>query len=225
MSDLLDNVTFPEEWPFKEDDFKRYDEGEDAIFYSEPRFVTHIDDGAIGALTKWYGENLPPTGTPGAAVLDICSSWISHYPEGYSLGRVVGLGMNELELERNSQLDEFVVKDLNEDPKLPFEDNSFDAVTNAVSVDYLVHPQALFAEIARVLKPGGIAAMSFSNRCFPTKAIDIWTRTSDADHVVIVAAYFHYQGNFERARVADISPNAGRSDPMYVVYATKKKEE
>ena len=46
-----------------------------------------------------------------------------------------GLGMNEAELARNGVLTEFAVHDLNVDPRLPYEDNSFDVVTNAVSVD------------------------------------------------------------------------------------------
>ncbi len=55
------------------------------------------------------------------------------------------------------------------DATLPYEDNSFDVVTNAVSVDYLTRPLEVFREMHRVLKPGGQAIMSFSNRCFPTK--------------------------------------------------------
>lgn len=218
---VLANVTWPEEWPFKPDDFLRYDERPDTEFYSFPRIVTHIDDAAIGALTKYYEGALPPPGTPGAAVLDMCSSWISHYPKGYKQERVVGMGLNEEELRRNPVLTEFLVQDLNANPKLPFEDNTFDAITNAVSVDYLSKPLEIFKEMRRVLKPGALAAMSFSNRCFFTKAISIWTSTGDVDHCYIVGAYFHYAGGFEPAQVLDISPNRGRTDPMYVVYARK----
>jgi len=163
-------------------------------------------------------------GQSDTAILDICSSWISHLPKGYSAGKIVGLGMNEEELKANPALTDWIVKDLNEDPTLPFDDNTFDAVLNAVSVDYLTKPLPLFREISRVLKPGGQAIMSFSNRCFPTKAIGIWTRVGDADHVLIVGSYFHYSGAFTALQAKDISPPRNPifgGDPMYVVFANK----
>ncbi|KAG1673216.1 hypothetical protein FOA52_013096 [Chlamydomonas sp. UWO 241] len=221
VEQVLRDPKWPEKFPFPESAFKRYDEEVDTVFYDTPRFVFHIDDKAVAAVTKFYKTNLP-TG-PDAAVLDICSSWVSHYPEGYSAGRVAGLGMNGAELARNTQLSEFSVQDLNKNPKLPYDDNSFDAITNVVSVDYLTKPMEVFKEMHRCLKPGGTAIMSFSNRCFPTKAISIWTQTGDLDHVYIVGSYFHYSvpGGFSEPEARDISPGRG-SDPMYVVFATKK---
>ena len=112
-----------------------------------------------------------------------------------------------------------MVRDLNENPTLPYEDGTFDVVTNAVSVDYLTRPLEVMKEVRRVLKPGGLAIMSFSNRCFPTKAIAIWTATGDPDHIWIVGSYFHFAGGFEAPQARDISPNPGRTDPMYVVFA------
>lgn len=218
---VLQNVQWPEQFPFSKEDFARYDESPDTVFYDAPRFVTHIDDPAIRALTKYYTTALPASNTPGVAVLDMCSSWISHYPKGYKQERIVGLGLNEAELKKNEVLTEYVVQDLNVNPILPFADNSFDAITNVVSVDYLTKPLEIFKEMHRVLKPGGLAAMSFSNRCFFTKAISIWTSTGDIDHVMIVGSYFHYTGGFEPPRALDISPNPGRSDPMYIVYSRK----
>ncbi|KAK4434145.1 hypothetical protein Salat_0577200 [Sesamum alatum] len=218
---VLDNVEWPEQFPFKDEDFQRFDESPDTLFYDSPRFVTHIDDPAIAALTKYYSEVLPPSNTPGVALLDMCSSWVSHYPKGYKQSRIAGMGLNEAELKQNPVLTEYVVQDLNVDPKLPFEDNTFDVITNVVSVDYLAKPIDVFKEMSRILKPGGLAIMSFSNRCFWTKAISIWTSTGDADHVMIVGAYFHYAGGFEPPKAVDISPNPGRTDPMYVVYSRK----
>jgi len=176
---VLEDPQWPEAWPFKPEHFERFDETSDVEFYSYPRFVTHIDDAAIGALTDFYSQVFPATGQKDVAVLDICSSWISHYPAGYTAGRISGLGMNEEELARNKVLTDFVVKDLNKEPILPYDNNTFDIVTNAVSVDYLNKPLQVFKEINRVLKPGGLAIMSFSNRCFPTKAISLWTATGD----------------------------------------------
>ncbi|CAN4077095.1 unnamed protein product [Withania somnifera] len=221
IEQVLKNVEWPEQFPFKDEDFQRFDESSDTLFYEMPRFVTHIDDQAIAALTKYYSEVLPSSNTPGVAVLDMCSSWVSHYPAGYKQERIVGMGMNEEELKRNPVLTEYVVQDLNNNPKLPFGDNTFDVITNVVSVDYLTKPLDVFKEMSRVLKPGGLAIMSFSNRCFWTKAISIWTSTGDADHVMIVGSYFHYAGGFEPPQAVDISPNPGRSDPMYIIYSRK----
>ena len=131
----------------------------------------------------------PASGQKDVALLDVCSSWISHYPEGYEAGRISGLGMNEDELQKNPILTDYVVRDLNENPSLPYEDNTFDVVTNAVSVDYLTRPLEMMKEVNRVLKPGGLAVMSFSNRCFPTKAVSIWTATGDLDHIWICLLY------------------------------------
>ncbi|KAI7988466.1 Demethylmenaquinone methyltransferase [Camellia lanceoleosa] len=221
IEQVLKNVEWPEQFPFKEEDFQRFDESPDTSFYESPRFVTHIDNPAIAALTKYYSEVFPPSNTPGIAILDMCSSWVSHFPAGYKQDRIVGMGMNEEELKRNPVLTEYVVQDLNVNPRLPFEDNSFDVITNVVSVDYLTKPMDVFKEMSRILKPGGLAVMSFSNRCFWTKAISIWTSTGDADHAMIVGSYFHYAGGFEPPQAVDISPNPGRSDPMYIVYSRK----
>ena len=130
-------------------------------FYSAPRFVTHIDDGAIASLTSYYRDNLQPNGD----VLDLCSSWVSHLPNDLPLGRVVGLGMNARELEANERLTEFVQVDLNVSPKLPFDDNSFDACLNVVSVDYLCRPKEVFEEMHRVLRPGGQAISALPCPC------------------------------------------------------------
>ncbi|KAM7515624.1 hypothetical protein LguiA_005207 [Lonicera macranthoides] len=221
VEQVLKDVEWPEQFPFKEEDFQRFDESPDTVFYEAPRFVTHIDDPAIAALTKYYSEVFPPSNTPGVALLDMCSSWVSHFPAGYKQERIVGMGLNEEELKRNPVLTEYIVQDLNVNPKLPFEDNSFDVITNVVSIDYLTKPIDVIKEMCRILKPGGMAIISFSNRCFFTKAISIWTSTGDAEHVMIVGAYFHYAGGFEPPQAVDISPNPGRSDPMYIVYSRK----
>ncbi|KAF6142870.1 hypothetical protein GIB67_021826 [Kingdonia uniflora] len=221
VEQALNNMEWPDQFPFRDEDFQRFDESADSVFYDSPRFVTHIDDPAIAALTRYYSKVFPPSNTAGISLLDLCSSWVSHFPAGYNQDKIVGMGMNEEELKRNPVLTEYIVQDLNINPKLPFEDNSFDVITNVVSVDYLNKPLDVFKEMCRILKPGGLAVMSFSNRCFFTKAISIWTSTSDADHAIIVGSYFHYAGGFEPPQAVDISPNPGRSDPMYIVYSRK----
>lgn len=216
---VLATPKWPAEWPFKPIDFARQDESSDSIFYGTERLVHHIDDGARAALTKYYKENIPV----GSDVLDICSSWVSHYPSDLKLGRVVGLGMVEGELKVNPQLTEYTVKDLNLEPKMPYKDNSFDVVTCVVSADYLNKPLEVFGEISRVLKKGGKAIISQSNRCFPTKAINIWLNTNDTEHVFIIGCYFHYAGGFDPPVSKDISPGLlpGMGDPMFIIEATK----
>lgn len=217
VADVLKNPKWPERWPFRPEDFQRQDESSDAYFYDQPRLVYHIDDYAVGALTKYYQSVFKE----GSNVLDICSSWVSHFPKDVKLGRTSGLGMNAKELAQNKQLTDYVAKDLNVDPIFPFEDNTFDFVTCVVSVDYLTRPLEVFSEIRRVLKPGGSAVISQSNRCFPTKAIDIWLKTNDLEHIFIIGAYFHYAGGFEKAESIDISPAPGLSDPMFIIQAKK----
>jgi SAM-dependent methyltransferase len=215
---VLKEPKFPDSWPYTDADFARMDESSDALFYDQARLVYHIDDPCVAALTKYYREHIKD----GEDVLDICSSWVSHYPKDWKGGKVVGLGMNEYELSQNPQLTDYVVKDLNSDPTFPFEDASFDKVTCVVSIDYLNKPLEVVKEIGRVLRPGGEAIISMSNRCFPTKAFQIWLKTSDVEHIFIVGSFFHYSGMFEPPTSEDRSPNPGRSDPLYIVKAARK---
>ena len=211
-------MTTPEpaaEHPFEDAHFRRVDESDDARFYVDPRLVAHIDDDAIAALTAHYRTAL----SPGGRVLDLMSSWISHWPDDLLPSRAAGLGMNAEELRHNPALDDWVVHDLNRDPTLPYADASFDAVTIAVSVQYLTRPLDVFADIARVLSPGGVCVVSFSNRCFPTKAVALWQGLNDDGHVRQVGSYFHYTGVYDRIEAYDLSPAKGQSDPLYVVQA------
>ena len=192
--------------------FSRADEGDDAGFYAADRFVTHIDDRAIAAVGAVYGE-LGATGV----VLDLCSSWISHLLAAPA--RLVVLGMNRAELAANPMADERVVQDLNADPALPFPDATFDAVTCTVSIDYLVRPVEVLTEVARVLVAGGWVAMTYSNRCFPTKAIRGWLATSDEDHGDLVATYLRLVGGFTEPSISLRTPLTGRGDPLWAVWA------
>jgi SAM-dependent methyltransferase len=216
---VLQNPQWPSEWPYSESDFRRMDEDDDTIFYDQARLVYHIDDPCVAALTKYYQEHLQP----GDNVLDVCSSWVSHYPPDWKAGpKVVGLGMNEYELQQNKVLTEYVVKDLNSDPIFPFPDATFDKVTCVVSIDYLNKPLEVVKEIGRVLRPGGAAIISMSNRCFPTKAFQIWLNTNDLEHIFMVGSFFNYSGMFDPPTSEDRSPNPGRSDPLYIVKAIRK---
>lgn len=196
----------------RDEHFQREDDSDDAFFYREPRLVTHIDDEAIAALTAFYRQLIPD----GALVLDLMTSWVSHFPAGKRLAGVAGLGMNMVELENNPVLTERVVQDLNKNPVLPWDDATFDAAVVTVSVQYLVRPQDVFADVGRVLKPGAPFAVAYSNRCFPTKAVAIWQSLGPRDHAELIGLYFRLSGMFEPAQAHNISPGPGH-DPMYVV--------
>ena len=199
---------------------RRVDETDDAIFYSQPRIVKHIDEPACTALTEYFRKMLPPNGE----ILDLMSSCISHLPENIDYKNVVGLGMNQIELEANSRLSSYLIHNLAVNPKLPFVNNSFDACTLTVSVQYVVHPLSVFQEIGRVLRPNRPCIVSFSNRCFPTKAVSIWHQLSDMGHAQLVTHYFDGSGVFGPPETADISPNRGKTDPLIVVCAKSENK-
>ncbi len=200
---------------------QRYDETDDAGFYVQPRLVEHIDEGAIAAVVAAHRELLPA----GGVILDCMSSWVSHLPGDVRYARVVGLGMNATELAANARLDEYVVHDLNRVPRLPFEEDSFDGIEMCVSIQYLRNPVAVLADLARVAKPGAPLVISYSNRCFPTKAVAIWQRLADRERGRLVQTYLEATGRWGSVAVLDRSqPVPGgppRRDPLYVVTARR----
>jgi len=170
----------------------------DTYFYSVPRICTHVDDSFLSQLTQLYRERIPAEST----VLDLCSSWISHLPEEVEYRQVVGHGMNEMELMKNRRLSYFFVRNLNEEPQLDqFDDQTFDAVVCCVSVQYLQYPEKVFAEMYRVLKPGGVVIMSFSNRMFYQKAISAWRDGTGYSRVQLVKQYFSCISGFTEPEV------------------------
>ncbi len=198
--------------PFPPGFFDRADPASDDEFYAPTRLVTHIDDRAIEAVGALYEE----LGIDGE-VLDLMGSWVSHFPAPPA--RLTVLGMNARELEANPMASETVVHDLNADPRLPLADESFDAAVCCVSVDYLVHPVEVFAEVARVLRRGGPFVCTFSNRCFPTKAISGWLYANDEQHVEIVTDYFRRAGGWGEAVADRRTPASHSGDPLFAVWA------
>ncbi len=206
---------------------QKLDESNDALFYEYPRFVNHVDERFIEQLTELYQERLQPN----SCILDLMSSWVSHLPSEMDFARVAGHGMNAEELAKNPRLDSYVVQNLNENQALPFADRTFDAVLNTVSVQYLQQPEAVFAEVYRVLKPGGIAIVSFSNRMFYQKAIAAWRDSSDANHIALVKRYFESVKGFSQPEVIanqgpPINPilqmmGMASNDPFYAVIAER----
>jgi SAM-dependent methyltransferase len=172
--------------------FAKIDRANDDLFYAQPRLVTHIDGAAVDALTRLYAQLLPSKGT----VLDLMSSWVSHLPSSF-VGEAIGHGMNRKELAANARLKRFFVQNLNTDVQLPLAAASFDAALCCVGVQYLARPDEVFAEIARVLRPDAPFVVSFSNRCFPTKAVAVWRALDANGHAELVAFYLR-NASFQR---------------------------
>lgn len=204
----------------------KLDDTDDQLFYDYPRFVTHVDTGFIQHLTDLYRQRLQPN----TRILDLMSSWVSHLPDEVQFDHVEGHGLNAEELARNPRLDHYFVQDLNQNQKLPLPDQSFDAVLNTVSAQYLQYPEAVFAEVCRTLKPGGVMIVSFSNRMFYQKAIQAWRDNSEAQRIELVKRYFISVPGFGPTEVVArpsgsgllqwLNPAAG--DPFYAVIAARQ---
>jgi SAM-dependent methyltransferase len=198
--------------------FARIDETDDRLFYAEPRIVTHIDDNAIVAIKEFFDQTLPRD----AAILDLMSSAFSHLPDGFPTQRIVGLGLNTVELQVNPVLDEYVIHDLNTNSTLPFDDGEFAAVIMTVSMQYLTKPVEVFREVHRILQLGGPFIVIFSNRLFPTKAVYIWRVTSDTEHAELVQHYFRLAGGYTEITFLNRTPQTDEyTDPVYIVMANK----
>jgi len=199
--------------------FRRLDDSDDESFYLIPRLVVHIDDAAIKKVGDIYREHLPR----GGAILDLMSSWRSHLPSELKPSRVVGFGLNRSEMENNPALTEIVVHNLNRSAQMAFEDASFDAAVMTVSVQYLIHPIEVFAEVGRVLRPGAPFIVTFSNRMFPTKAVAIWTNASEQQRIDLVGYYFTRSAAFAKIEVIDRS--SGETDPVWAVLGYRRERK
>jgi len=196
--------------------FRRSDETPDQVFYGPPRLVTHIDDRAIAAVGAVY-EHLNVAGR----VLDLMSSWVSHFRRPPL--ELTVLGMNAAELDANSMASVRVVHDLNTAPELPCEDATFDAAVCCVSVDYLTQPIEVFRSVRRVVVVGAPLVITFSNRLFATKAIHGWLATDDEGHVDIVAEYFRRAGGWSEPQAMLATPPNTPGAPLYAVWATAER--
>ena len=191
--------------------FAKQDSADDLAFYAPPRLVTHIDEGAVAALTAHYRELVPEN----ERVLDLMSSWVSHLPPDRTYAAVVGHGMNAKELAANPRLDRWFVQDLNRDTTLQLDGRSFDAALCCVGAQYLQQPVAVFTEVRRVLAPAAPFLVSFSNRCFPTKAVAIWRSLDTSGHAALVRLYLERAG-FSQITV-DVLADGCAGDPLIAV--------
>ena len=193
------------------DAFVKEDGSDDADFYAPARLVTHIDEAATLALTAYYRATLPA----GGVILDLMSSWVSHLPPEVLFTEVIGQGMNALELRSNPRLSRSFLQDLNRTPVLPLQADSCDAALCCVGVQYLQRPLEVFTEVLRVLRTGAPFIVSFSNRCFPTKAVAIWQSLDARGHTALVRLYLERAGF--RGISAEVLRDASEGDPLITV--------
>ncbi|HYP04545.1 MAG TPA: methyltransferase domain-containing protein [Cyanobium sp.] len=203
---------------------RKLDDGDDALFYAEPRFVQHLDGGFRSRLTVLYRERIPA----GAVVLDLMSSWVSHLPDDIAYGEVIGHGLNARELEANPRLDRHWVQNLNENQTLPLADASVDAVLIVAGWQYLQQPEAVAAELLRIVRPGGQLIVAFSNRMFFQKAPQIWNEGTDQQRLRYVAKVLEAQGWPPPELIAEATRAegplgwlGGQGDPFLAVIAVK----
>jgi predicted DsbA family dithiol-disulfide isomerase/SAM-dependent methyltransferase/glutaredoxin len=212
-----------EEWPYNAGSFTRIDETDDSSMYANPRFTLHIDQWAAQAVSEFYRTIFTPMQNE-FTVLDMCSSWTCHYPpSAVKSAKISLMGLNEPELAANRLGFEYKLQDLNKTVQVPWESESFDFVTMLCSVDYLTQPRQVFEEMYRVLRPGGMAVIGFSNRYFANKVVAHWAQ-AEADGtamVEIVCNYFHFSGNWHCIQSLDISPKQPGADPMWMVTAVR----
>jgi len=207
---------------------KRDNQGDDGQFYQAPRFVHHLDKIARSHVQQIYERQL----SPGMKILDLMSSWQSHLPETLTDCQVTGIGLNREELKKNEQLTDYRVHDLNKKPVLPCQDHSFDAVVCTVSMEYLIHPREIMAEVARILCPAGIFIVILSDRWFPGKQIEQWTDLHPFERQGFVLQYFLNEDSFCELETETIrgyprpaedkySDRKSLSDPLFVVRGRK----
>jgi SAM-dependent methyltransferase len=209
--------------------FQRLDDSDDSEFYKLDRFVNHLDKLALSTVETIIGT-LVVEKNP--VILDLMAGWNSHIPDSINPSVVFGLGLNENELKKNEKISRYLLHDINSDPKLTFPENTFDVVLNTVSVDYMTKPISIFREVGRVLKPGGLFLVIFSNRMFPQKAVKVWRDSNEEERIILVEDYFKGTGLFQKPELF-VSKGRPRpesdkyshlnipSDPVYALYAEK----
>jgi len=186
---------------------------DDTAFYAKPRLVDHLDTTALGYWRDFTGRFVQD----GMTVLDLMASHDSHLPPQVRPASLTGLGMNATELEENSALTTRLVHDLNANPTLPCATASFDRVLCALSIEYVERPEAVLREVARVLKPGGICMISFSERWFPPKAVLPWPPLSSFVRQAWVLRHLQRAG-FQNLHSASLRGYPRPPDDKYILY-------
>ena len=203
---------------------KKLDESNDEEFYSDPKFVYHLDANFRQNLSVLYEREIDNNST----VLDLMSSWDSYLPKDKKYKKIIGHGLNKKELERNKAFDSYWTQNLNLNQELPLESGSVDYCLMVAAWQYLQYPENLAKEIARILSDKGKIIISFSNRAFWHKAPNIWTTSSEEERVKYVRKVLISNGFNEPKIIKKFNDptqnilNFFKKDPFYCLIGTKK---
>ena len=203
---------------------KKLDENNDEEFYSEPKFVYHLDSNFRQYLSQVYKDEIDEYST----VLDLMSSWDSYLPKENNYQKVIGHGLNKKELERNNILDSFWVQNFNLNQDIRLENGSIDYCLMVAAWQYLQYPENLTKEISRILSDKGKIIVSFSNRAFWHKSPNIWTTSTEDERVqyvrkVLISNGFKEPRIIKKFNAPDLNIfNLFSKDPFYCLIATKE---
>ena len=203
---------------------KKLDESNDEEFYSEPKFVYHLDANFRQYLSNVYKNEIAENST----VLDLMSSWDSYLPEEKKYKKVIGHGLNKQELEKNNIFDTYWIQNFNLNQEIPLDDKSIDYCLMVAAWQYLQYPENLTKEIVRILKRQGKFIIAFSNRAFWHKAPNIWTSSNEEERVKYVRKVLITNGFNEPKIIKKFNQPALKSfnffnkDPFYCLIATKE---
>ena len=203
---------------------KKLDESNDEEFYSDPKFVYHLDANFRKYLSVVYENEIADCST----VLDLMSSWDSYLPKGKKLKKVIGHGLNKKELERNKILNYFWIQNFNLNQTIPLESETIDFCLMVAAWQYLQYPENLTKEIARILNNKGKIIISFSNRAFWHKTPNIWSTSTEEERLLYVRRVLVSNG-FEEPKVIKKFVDDGfnlfpftKKDPFFCLIATKE---
>ena len=202
---------------------KKLDESNDEYFYSDPKFVYHLDSNFRNYLSLIYKKEIMDNST----VLDLMSSWDSYLPSEKIFKNVIGHGLNEDELKKNKSLNSYWIQNFNVNQTIPLENGSVDFCLIVAAWQYLQYPENLAKEISRILSNKGKIIVSFSNRAFWHKAPNIWTSSTEDERLKYVRKVLITNG-FQEPRIIkkfnvktfNLLPLI-KKDPFYCVIAAK----
>ena len=203
---------------------KKLDESNDENFYSDPKFVYHLDANFRKYLTSIYKNEIANFST----VLDLMSSWDSYLPKDKQYKKVIGHGLNKKELEKNKIFDSYWIQNFNLDQIIPLEKNSVDYCLMVAAWQYLQYPENLTKEISRILRNQGKIIVAFSNRAFWHKAPNIWTTSNEEERLKYVRRVLITNGFNEPKIIRKFNQpalnifNFLNKDPFYCLIATKE---
>ena len=203
---------------------KKLDESNDEEFYSDPKFVYHLDANFRQYLSNVYKNEIEDNLT----VLDLMSSWDSYLPEEKKYKKVIGHGLNKKELERNKVFDSYWIQNFNLNQEIPLDSGSVNYCLMVAAWQYLQYPENLTKEIVRVLNNQGKMIIAFSNRAFWHKAPNIWTTSTEEERVNYVRKILITNGFNEPKIIKKFNEPAINifkflnKDPFYCLIATKE---